>query len=77
MQSPPVWAQRRQRMGSVPFSQRTLLLRHDKQAAILDARCSAMGEVMLAALFPLWLSSGLPEWALPFDTGSDLTVTES
>lgn len=78
MQSPPVWAHRRQRTGSLPFSHRTLLLRHDRQAAILEARCSAVGELVVAAPLPLWLlSCGLPEWPLRAGSGLTLTVTLS
>lgn len=54
IQSPPVWAHRRQRTGSVPFSHRTLLRRQDKQAAILEARCSATGEVFAPSFWLLW-----------------------
>lgn len=48
--SEPVCAQRRQRTGSTPFSQRTLLLRQDRQAAILEARCSLSGDALWGPL---------------------------
>lgn len=57
--SEPVCAQRRQRTGSTPFSQRTLLLRQDRQAAILEARCSLSGDALWGPLvWPFWLWLG-------------------
>lgn len=78
IQSPPVWAHLRQRTGSGPFSHRTLLRRHDRQAAILEARCSGRGEAWLlwglAAL--RWTRSGEEAEGL-MRAASCLTVTVS